>query len=179
MGVRFPLPMLNLKYMNRQKYNRKIYQHLAIDDGFNKIINKYYPSKDSSDLFFTYLDDVIESHPDQRFGQIMCNYVIKDYRDSEINDSTTDIKEYLFPGNPDPFFEESHYTYYRLTGEIPEDIKKELDEKKGKKVYFKLDNGSTGIGVLSGVCINPWRDEWNWKIDDKKLISTNIHLKLL
>lgn len=154
--------------MNRQEYNRKILDFL---------IKKECIWEDSG--IYDKLKECIEIFPQQRFGQIVCNYICGDYRDKIISDFTKEFMNIIFPDNPDPFFEESHYTYYRLTREIPENLKKELDEKKGKRVYYKLDNGSTGTGILSGVCINPWSDEWNWKIEDKKLISTNIHLKLL
>lgn len=162
--------------MNRQEYNRKIYDYLLNNKEFRDKLESII-GNDSA--FFDPLNSLIDTYSQQRFGQIICNYIIPDYRDSLPNDLTIWLQEYLFQNNQDPFFEESHYTYYKLTGEVPEDIKKELNKKKGRKVYFKLDNGSTGIGVLTGVCVNPYHDEWNWKIDNKKLISTNIHIKLL
>ena len=161
--------------MNRQEYNKKICDYLLSNEEFTSKLESVDPDL----TFINMLYLLIEDYPQQRFGQLVCNYMISDYRNPNPSATTLWLQEYLFPGNPDPFFEESHYTYYRLTGEVPEDIRKELDEKKGKKIYYKLDNGSTGIGVLSGVCVNPYHDEWNWKIDDKKLISTNIHIKLL
>lgn len=42
------------------------------------------------------LGELIELFPDQRFGQIICNYVLPEYRER------------------DPFFEESKDTYNRL-----------------------------------------------------------------
>lgn len=42
------------------------------------------------------LGELIELFPDQRFGQIICNYVLPEYRER------------------DPFFEESKDTYTRL-----------------------------------------------------------------
>lgn len=42
------------------------------------------------------LGELIELFPDQRFGQIICNYVLPEYRER------------------DPFFEESKDTYDRL-----------------------------------------------------------------
>lgn len=42
------------------------------------------------------LEGLIEALPDQRFGQIICNYILPDYREK------------------DPFFEESKTTLERL-----------------------------------------------------------------
>lgn len=53
--------------------------------------------------------------PQQRAGQIICNYICADYRDPEPMNPTKVILEALFPGNPDPFFEESYVTLKRLT----------------------------------------------------------------
>lgn len=55
-----------------------------------------------------------EKMPQQRAGQIICNYICGDYRDSEPAYPTVHIMEVLFPGNPDPFFEESYETLNRL-----------------------------------------------------------------
>ena len=51
---------------------------------------------------------------DQRFGQIICNYICPDYRDSDPGIPTKLIMDALFPGNPDPFYEESTVTLNRL-----------------------------------------------------------------
>lgn len=56
-----------------------------------------------------------ERMPQQRAGQIICNYICCDYRDLEPTNPTKVILEALFPGNPDPFFEESVVTLKRLT----------------------------------------------------------------
>ena len=55
-----------------------------------------------------------EEYPQQRAGQIICNYICPDYRSQSISTETNTILETLFPGNPDPFFEESITTLKRL-----------------------------------------------------------------
>lgn len=55
-----------------------------------------------------------EECPQQRAGQIICNYICPDYRSQSISTETNTILETLFPGNPDPFFEESITTLKRL-----------------------------------------------------------------
>lgn len=59
-----------------------------------------------------------EKMPQQRAGQIICNYICADYRDPEAMYPTKHILEVLFPGNPDPFFEESYETLKRLKTEM-------------------------------------------------------------
>lgn len=54
------------------------------------------------------------SHPQQRAGQIFCNYICYDYRDPEPDPLTTKTLAFLFPDNRDPFFEESEVTLKRL-----------------------------------------------------------------
>lgn len=61
--------------------------------------------------------DLANRYPDQRAGQIICNYICGDYRDPERLNPTKVILEALFPGNPDPFFEESYITLKRLTND--------------------------------------------------------------
>lgn len=56
-----------------------------------------------------------EKMPQQRAGQLICNYICGDYRDVEPAYPTKHILEVLFPGNPDPFFEESYETLKRLS----------------------------------------------------------------
>ena len=55
-------------------------------------------------------------YPQQRAGQIITNYICSDYRDMAPSFATQVILQELFPGNPDPFFEESVVTLKRLTG---------------------------------------------------------------
>lgn len=55
-----------------------------------------------------------ERKPQERAGQIICNYICADYRSMEPAYPSKHILEVLFPGNPDPFFEESYETLKRL-----------------------------------------------------------------
>lgn len=50
---------------------------------------------------------------EQRIGQVICNYILTDYRSTIIEDDTVRLMDLLFPGNPDPFFEESVDTLER------------------------------------------------------------------
>lgn len=59
--------------------------------------------------------ELAKTCPQQRAGQIICNYLCPDYRDTTVSDETKRILETLFPNNPDPFFEESVTTLKRLT----------------------------------------------------------------
>lgn len=56
----------------------------------------------------------IKFFPEQRFGQIMCNYVCPSYRDYNPVLEEKECLARLFPDNPDPFFEESIETLNRL-----------------------------------------------------------------
>ena len=60
----------------------------------------------------TIFEHFAKKFPDQRAGQIITNYICYDYR--EPSELTKEILEYIFPGNPDPFFEESKVTLERL-----------------------------------------------------------------
>lgn len=60
------------------------------------------------------LEVLAKKFPQQRAGQIICNYICPDYRSQSISTETNTILETLFPGNPDPFFEESITTLKRL-----------------------------------------------------------------
>lgn len=64
------------------------------------------------------LCDLIEKYPQQRFGQIICNYVCTDYRDPEPNLHTKVIMDALFPDVSDPFYEESTVTLKRLLNDF-------------------------------------------------------------
>lgn len=87
--------------MTRQEYNRKIVS----------ILKDKYPKYKTYDLILDY----INAAPQQRFGQIICNYIYRDYRDMYPSDKTKDFMSIVFPNNPDPFFEESKETYERLS----------------------------------------------------------------
>lgn len=87
----------HLRGGTRQEYNNKILEistNLGITDTLELLIAKY---------------------PQQRFGQILCNYVCPDYRDKEVSDKSKIILNYYFPDweTRDPFFEESRETYFR------------------------------------------------------------------
>lgn len=64
------------------------------------------------------LCDLIEKYPQQRFGQIICNYVCTDYRDPEPHPRTKNIMDVLFPDVSDPFYEESTVTLKRLLNDF-------------------------------------------------------------
>lgn len=87
----------------RQEYNYKILS----------IIKATYPEMTDK---FSLIKEKIDTYPEQRFGQIMCNYICPDYRSKDVSSLTVHIMESIFPGNPDPFFEESITTLKRLTG---------------------------------------------------------------
>ena len=62
--------------------------------------------------------EMVVRYPQQRAGQIICNYICGDYRDREPMNPTKVILNELFPGNPDPFFEESYETLKRLKAPV-------------------------------------------------------------
>lgn len=88
--------------MNRQEANRKILS----------ILKAKYPQFSNT---FPEIGEWIEKFPDGRFGQIICNWICPDYRDQVVSEGTTNMMETLFPGDPDPFFEESVTTLKRLS----------------------------------------------------------------
>lgn len=87
--------------MKRQEYNYKILEFLR----------KEFPENDEIYDSFEYW---IQTYPSQRFGQIFCNYICPDYRDSVVSEYTRILLSKLFNINFDPFFEESSETYKRL-----------------------------------------------------------------
>lgn len=62
----------------------------------------------------TEVNNAIDAYPNQRFGQIICNYICPDYRSEHVSTFTKIFMKTIFPNNPDPFFEESKETYERL-----------------------------------------------------------------
>lgn len=58
--------------------------------------------------------ELAEAYPQQRAGQIFCNYICPDYRNEEASEATKLILQSLFENNPDPFYEESVVTLKRL-----------------------------------------------------------------
>ena len=55
-----------------------------------------------------------EEYPQQRAGQIICNYICPDYRSENTSAKTKAILRIMFPNDSDPFFEESTTTLNRL-----------------------------------------------------------------
>lgn len=60
------------------------------------------------------LEVLAKEFPQQRAGQIICNYICSDYRDQVNSVETQAIMNFLFPEDPDPFFEESVITLERI-----------------------------------------------------------------
>lgn len=69
--------------------------------------------KNESDRFLTFLNTIIEQYPNQRFGQLICNYVCNDYTSLEPSNFTKFLMSELFITS-DPFFEESSETLERF-----------------------------------------------------------------
>lgn len=92
------------KEMTRQEANYKIYKlikdNVVVIPEFHNLILK-----------------CIAQYPQQRFGQIICNYVCPDYRCEDPTIETKTFMNAIFPENPDPFYEESVETYNRLKRE--------------------------------------------------------------
>lgn len=86
----------------RQEFN------LAIAD----LVKEKYPGW--TGLIDKEVLSLIDRYPDQRFGQIICNYVCPDYRHETPIFSTRKFMKDIFSINMDPFFEESSETYKRL-----------------------------------------------------------------
>lgn len=89
--------------MTRQEANRKIASIIKCHEEqlVRDIVNDF--------------EMCVEKFSHQRAGQIICNYICADYRWPEPMNPTKVILEALFPGNPDPFFEESVETLERLS----------------------------------------------------------------
>lgn len=88
--------------MNRQEYNYEILNYLRYT---YPLFNVYY---DNIEMF-------IKKFPQQRFGQIICNYIFPDYRETPRSSETSVFMELIFNIDIDPFFEESSETFKRLT----------------------------------------------------------------
>lgn len=87
-------------FNGRQGFNRMILVSIA-EDSF---VKSHY-----SDF-----ERLIEQYPDQRFAQIVCNYICPSYRDQEPDPVEKSFMMRIFPNNPDPFYEESNKTLNRL-----------------------------------------------------------------
>lgn len=90
---------MDTKVRQRKKWNYKV---------LGLIRKKYAILNDN-------LFELIEAYPEQRFGQIICNYICPDYR-SERPSSITEhwLKTNIFPNNMDFFYEEPWETFERL-----------------------------------------------------------------
>ncbi len=84
--------------MTRQEYN-----HIILDQIKNSDFS----------IISDHLEYFIDKFPDQRFGQILCNYICNDYK-TDMSVFTEMLFGWLFPNIDDPFFEESKETYNRL-----------------------------------------------------------------
>ena len=61
------------------------------------------------------LRGLVDRHPQQRFGQIICNYICSDYRNEEPSLNTQLwLKSNIFPDNIDFFYEEPWKTFNRI-----------------------------------------------------------------
>ena len=88
--------------VKRQEANYKIL------DILKQKYPQYFP-------IYTGINTLIKSFADQRFAQLVCNYVCPDYRDNRPSMFTSLIMYNWFPGDSDPFYEESVETLKRLT----------------------------------------------------------------
>ena len=96
---------MNIKeqILRRQEFNRDALMHLK---------NKY---GDQYKHLWQPISQCIEGIPQQRFAQIICNYILPDYRSSYPSEITKDFMEQVFPNNSDPFYEESYITLKRIS----------------------------------------------------------------
>jgi hypothetical protein len=132
--------------MTRQDYNYKILE----------ILKNIHP--EFSD-FFDKIKEAIDTYPYQRFGQLICNYICWDYRNTNTSEESKQFLNTIFPINYDPFFEESSETYDRLSKvtdikiinnlHINKLFKDELLEKYNKQVYFDYQDKCV-LGTLIG-----------------------------
>ena len=102
--------MNNKKTMTRQEYNLKIFEQLRNNRFFNNFMER-----NMSNEVYEVLRDCIQDFPEQRFGQIFCNYVYPTYRDRDVME-LNQVIDMLFYGSTcsDPFYEESKETFQRL-----------------------------------------------------------------
>lgn len=95
--------------MTRQNYNLKIIELLKE----KKFFQSFFGDNMASKMYET-IEDCIIDFKDQRFGQIITNYIYPDYHHR--NDyALNNMMDMLFYGcSGDPFFEESEETFNRL-----------------------------------------------------------------
>ncbi len=61
------------------------------------------------------IKELISKYPEQRFGQIICNYICPDYRsDPPSHNTEIWLRTDIFPDNMDFFYEEPWETFTRL-----------------------------------------------------------------
>ena len=96
---------------NRQNFNKQILTLLKFDEFFNSMLEYHNVVVE----FFENVNEKIEAYPEQRFGQIITNYIFWDYRDKYPSHVTVGCMDYLFGDcYCDPFYEESNETYRRI-----------------------------------------------------------------
>lgn len=77
-------------------------------------LSEVYDNELGETAIFDDIKELIEIFPQQRFGQIITNYICPDYRDQEPSEFTQQLMGKWFDISFDPFFEESQETYERL-----------------------------------------------------------------
>jgi hypothetical protein len=90
---------------DRQIYNLTIFT----------LLEKYYPQFNN---YYSKLKEKITDYPNQRFGQIICNYICSDYYNKDAPSETLEFVQTIFPNNPDPFYEESYTTLKRIYSQL-------------------------------------------------------------
>lgn len=92
--------------MSRQDYNKSILSW--IEDNNDPVLA-------AEPKLAPYIEQMIDAYPDQRFGQIIANYICPDYRDGVPTKFTRDVLKAWFSGyEGDIFHEESKNTLERL-----------------------------------------------------------------
>lgn len=100
-----------------KKFNNKTY-NMTRQEANRKIIDFLNEKELLHEVFTNTLEELIEKWPNQRFGQIICNYACPDYREAEVNSTTKLVMGVLFKNfKYDPFYEESIETLERLQKE--------------------------------------------------------------
>ena len=93
------LPLEDIGKSERQYYNKCILEKICL----------FYNIFIEDDILY-----YIDKYPEQRFGQIICNYICPDYRPQPYHPFTRKFMKTFFDIDIDPFFEESKDTYIRL-----------------------------------------------------------------
>ena len=109
----------------RQEYNKKILEKVSDAPWMTDKLKKH-------------IADLIESYPDQRWGQIFVNYIWSMFYEQENPEKIIEIQDY-FGWIYDPFFEESKETY----NNVCEKFVKGTDEKLREQIqtiYYLVDS---------------------------------------